>query len=68
MRNIHQSFTDALVKWLFDNFPRFADSFRLVSIHCIAQRLGANFVYKVAHRMVVPCDSTAFLSQVVKII
>ena len=24
-------------KWFFDNFPMFADSFRLVSIHCVAQ-------------------------------
>ena len=25
--DMHQSFTDALVKWSFDNFPVFADSF-----------------------------------------
>jgi len=25
--DMHQSFTDALVKWFFDNFPVFADSF-----------------------------------------
>jgi len=34
--DMHQSFTDALVKWFLDNFPTFADSFRLVSIHCVA--------------------------------
>jgi len=31
--NMHQSFPDALVKWFFNNFRMFADSFRLVSIH-----------------------------------
>ena len=29
--DMHQSFTDALVKWFFDNFPMFADSFDVVS-------------------------------------
>jgi len=27
--------TDALVKWFFDDFPMFADSFSLLSIHCV---------------------------------
>jgi len=35
--DMHQSFSDVLVKWFFDNFPMFADSFRLVSIHCVAR-------------------------------
>jgi len=44
--DMHQSFTDALVKRFFDNFPMFADSFRLASIHCVARGLGASFLYK----------------------
>jgi len=39
----------------------FADSFSVVSIHCVARGLGASFLYKCLHRAVVPCDSTAFL-------
>ena len=42
--DMHQSFTDALVKWFFDNFPTFADSFRVVSIHNVAPGLGASFL------------------------
>jgi len=42
----------------------FADSLRLVSIHCIAQGLGASFL----HHVVVPCDSTAFLLVLVTIL
>jgi len=56
--DMHQSFTDTLVKWLFDNFRMFADSFSVLSIHCVVRELGANFL----HRAVVPCDSTAFLT------
>jgi len=44
-----QSFTDALVKWFFDNFPMLvadADSFRAVSIHCVVRGLGASILYK----------------------
>jgi len=44
--NMHQSITHRLVKWFFDNFPMFADSFRLLSIHCLARGLGACFLYK----------------------
>ena len=44
--DMHQSFNDALVKWFFDNFLLFADSFRLVSVHCVARGLGASFLYK----------------------
>jgi len=43
--DMHQSFTDAFVKWFFDNyFPVFADSSRVVSIHCVARGLGASFL------------------------
>jgi len=52
------------MQWFFDNFPMFADSFRLVSIHCGARRLGACFLLKFTHRAAVPCDSTAFLFSV----
>ena len=47
-RDMHQSFTDARVKWFLDNFPMFADSFTpsVVSIHCVARRLGKSFLYK----------------------
>ena len=38
--DMHQSFTHALVKWFFDNFLMFADSFSILSIHCVAQELG----------------------------
>ena len=41
-----QSFSGTLRKWFLDNFPMFADSFSVVSIHCVAQGLGANFRYK----------------------
>ena len=44
--DMRQSFIDTLVKWFFDNFPMFADSFRLVSIRCVARGLAANFLYK----------------------
>jgi len=44
---MHQPFTGALVKWFFDdNFPMFADSFSVLSIHCVARGLGASFLYK----------------------
>jgi len=36
--DMHQCFTGALVKWFLDNFPMFADSFRLVSVHCVQVR------------------------------
>jgi len=41
----------------------FADSFSVVSIHCIAGGLAASFLYKcpTPHCTVVACDSTAFL-------
>jgi len=42
----HQSFTDALSKWFFGNFPMFADIYGVVSIHCVARALGASFLYK----------------------
>jgi len=44
--DMHQSFTDALVKWSFDNFPMFADSFSVVSIHCVDRGLDASFLYR----------------------
>ena len=34
--NMLQSFTCTLVKWFFDKFPMFADSFSVLSIHCIS--------------------------------
>jgi len=43
---MHQFFADALLKWFFDNFLVLADSFILVSIHCVARGLGASFLYK----------------------
>jgi len=53
--DMRQSFTDALVNWFFDNFPVFAGSFVLVSIHCVGRGLGTSFVYMSSY------DSTAFL-------
>ena len=44
--DMHQSFTDTLVKWFFNNFLMFADSFSVLSIQCVARRLGANFMCK----------------------
>jgi len=32
--------------WFFDNFPMFAYSFRVVSVHCVVRGSGASFVYK----------------------
>jgi len=58
--DMHQSFTGALAKWFFDNFPMFADSF-VLSIHCVARGLGTAFSTSAMLRAVVPCDSTAFL-------
>jgi len=58
---MHQSFTDAVVKLFFDNSPMFADSFRVVSIHCVARGLGASFLYKVPISCGGYCDITAFL-------
>ena len=37
---------DTVVKWFFDNFPMFANSSSVVSIHCVARGLGASFLYK----------------------
>ena len=44
--DMHKAFIGALVKWVFDNFSMFADSFILVSIHCVAHGLGASFLYE----------------------
>jgi len=44
--DIHQSFTDVLVKWFFNNFSMFANSFSVLSIHCVVRGLGASFLYK----------------------
>jgi len=46
--DMHQSFADrsTLVKSVFDNFPMFADSFNVLSIHCVARGLGASFLHK----------------------
>jgi len=63
--DMHHFFTDALVKWFFYNFPMFADSFSVLSIHCVARGLDATFLYKCsASRAVFPCDSTAFLLEI----
>jgi len=43
---IHQSFAGKLVKWFFDNFSMFPDSFSVLSIGCIVPGLGASFLYK----------------------
>ena len=43
---MHQSVTDALAKWFFDNFPMFVESFSVVSIHYVAPELGASFLYR----------------------
>jgi len=44
--DMHQSFTDAPVKWFLDNFPMFADSFCVFfAIHCVAGGLGASLLY-----------------------
>jgi len=39
----------------------FADSFSVLSIHCVARGLGVSFLYKCLHRVAVQCDSTPFL-------
>jgi len=43
---MHQSFTGTLIKWFFDNFHMFADSFSVLSIYYVARGLGASFLYK----------------------
>jgi len=58
----HQSFIDTTVMWFFDNFPVFADSFSVLSIHRFAQGLCASCCTSAPHRALVPCDSTAFFS------
>jgi len=55
--DMHQSFTDTLVKWFFNSFPIFADSFGVISIHCVARGLGASFLYKC------PASRGSFLRQ-----
>jgi len=60
-RDMHQSFTGALVKSFFNNVPMFVDSFSVLSIHLVARELGASFRTSVQHRTVVSCDSTVFL-------
>jgi len=51
------------IVFFLENFPIFADSFSVLSIHCIARGLAASFLYKcpASRRAVVPCGSTAFL-------
>jgi len=44
--DMHQPFTGTLAKWFLDNFPIFADSFGVLSIHCVARGLGSSFLYK----------------------
>ena len=45
--DMHQSFTDRYnCSGFFYNFPMFADSFSVLSIHCVARGLGANSLYK----------------------
>jgi len=39
----------------------FVDSFSVLSIHCVVQGLGQAFCTSALHRMLVPCDSMAFL-------
>jgi len=46
MRRHASAVTGTLVKWFFDKFPTFADSFSVLSIHCVARGLGASFLYK----------------------
>jgi len=41
--DMHQSFTDTLVKWFFNTF---ADSLSVLSIYWVAQGLGTRFLYK----------------------
>jgi len=62
--DMHQSFTDALAKWFFDNFPMFADSLSVLSVHCVARGLGASILYKcpASRGAWFSCDSTIFLS------
>ena len=45
LSDMYQSFTDALVKWFFDNFPMFVDSFSVLSIHCVVSDIAV-FVLK----------------------
>jgi len=61
--DMHNYFTGTLLKWFFDNFALFADSFSVLSIHCVARCLGASFLYKcpASRGGLVPCDSTALL-------
>ena len=40
---------NGVVKWFFDNFPMFADSFSVLSIHCVARGLDASFLYQFLH-------------------
>ena len=64
--DMHQSFTDILVKLVFDNFLMFANSFIVLSIHYVAPGLDANVLYKCPAPRGGPCDSTAFLLFLVK--
>jgi len=44
--DMHQSFIGILVKSVFDKFLVFADTFSVLSIHCVAWGLGATFLHK----------------------
>jgi len=55
--DMHQLFTGAVVKWFFNNFPMSADSFSVLSIHCVARRLAASFLCKC------PASCSGFLRQ-----
>jgi len=58
---MHQSLTGTLAKWFSDNFPVFADSFSVLSTHCLLEDKVQASSTSAVHRAVVPCDSTAFL-------
>jgi len=44
--DMRQSFPNTFVKWFFDNFSMFAESFSVLSIHCVARGLRRSSVLK----------------------
>ena len=59
--DMHQSFTDTLIKWFFDNFPMFPIVLMFFLFTALPVDQMQAFCTSAPHRVVVLCNSTAFL-------
>ena len=59
--DMHQSFTDTLEKWFFDNFPMFPIVLMVFLFTALPVDQVQAFCTSAPPHEVVPCDSRAFL-------